>query len=95
MATGHVLPLLEAAYHYRECLRYVRWAKPTGITDEADAVNYRRRLARRAVFELVKILRLGRDRTIRFWLQPAAGESWFSLRPGGAGSKLLASTQAS
>ncbi|HEV7405554.1 MAG TPA: hypothetical protein VGO11_21595, partial [Chthoniobacteraceae bacterium] len=96
-ATGHVLPLLESIFHYAECLRYVPWAKPSRLKKEEvqAAITYRRTLARRSITELTKTLRMGRDSTICFWLQDAAGDSWFSLReatnsvPEGGGRRLL------
>jgi hypothetical protein len=76
-ATGHADPLLEALYHFGECIHYCPIAMPLGrrLTDE-DVRFYRLRIARRALLQLTKALRLGR-RELRFWIQRAAGEPWF------------------
>jgi hypothetical protein len=87
-ATGHAMPLLESLYHYFECLSYTPFARPFSVTDQKVISGYRLRLARRAFYEMLKTLRLGR-RSIEFWCQPSEGHGWFSLAPGEAGWRLL------
>lgn len=76
-ATGHADPLLESLYHFAECIQFCPIAVPfeKDLPDE-DPRFYRLRLARRALLQLTKVLRLGR-RDLRFWIQRAAGEPWF------------------
>lgn len=86
-ATGHSEPLVEALYHYSRCIvnsPYARMGvnlkKPDREKDQpAPIARYQRRYARRALFEIIKTLRIGR-REIRFWMQSAAGETWFRVR---------------
>jgi hypothetical protein len=76
-ATGHADPLLEALYHFRECIHCCEFAMPLNVNLRKPAVHsYRLRLARRALLQLVKALRLGRA-GLRLWIQPAAGDPWF------------------
>jgi hypothetical protein len=76
-ATGHADPLLEAIYHFRECIHYCPFAMPLGRNlSERDVPFYRFRIARRALLQLIKALRLGRAE-LRLWIQGAAGDPWF------------------
>ncbi|MBL9188788.1 MAG: hypothetical protein JNK23_14995 [Opitutaceae bacterium] len=79
-STGHVLPILEAIHHFGQCIEWVDRAAPASSTDDNESL-FRRLLFQRSVFELTKMLRLGRAR-LHFWLQGEAANAWFRTQVG-------------